>query len=173
MFRFIVLCILLSGCAALKPKLDLRNEAAISAQIQVEYDQYQKMTRYIGPSGNVFPGATYANNSFLRATKKGSEIISVQVYIVDQYLNGWRFYDRAFSISGKRFAVTRIDRDVTCGGIGGCSYEEHLGVSIEVTDLEAALDEGLRFKIVGKGGEQEYQLTPEYVRAFYLKLTQG
>lgn len=174
MRRLFLLCFLLAGCMPSMPKLNLSDEVQIKAAIVVKYDDYEKVTRYEAPYGNVFPGGTYREKVFLRATKKDSVISTVQIYVNHTYQNDWRFYDRAYDINGQEMRVNKIDAEVLgCKQYIGCTYQEHLGVNIDIGYLEKSLDSGIKFKVVGSGGQQEFQLSPEYVRAFYLRLTDG
>ncbi len=176
MNRILFLTLLIALTAAcvpqrLGPKIDFNNSTEIGKLIELEYDEFKKTTSYVAPEGNVEPTRTFRNTAYLRATKLNSNIIVLQILIHDIYDGEWRYYNNVYDNDGKRLDVTLIDQDVlNCTG-GICSFSEVVGVNISLDYLESHIDKGIRLKLSGKSGSQVFQLSPAYVEAFVLKLT--
>lgn len=157
----------------LGPKIDFNNPTEIGNLIKVEFDEFKKTTSYTAPEGNIEPTRTYRNTAYLRATKLNSKIIVLQIVLHDMYDGGWRYYDNIYDNEGNRLDVTLIDRDVLNCTAGICTYSEAVGANITTDYLESHIDQGIRLKLSGRAGSQVFQLSPAYIQAFVLKLTEN
>ncbi len=143
------------------PRVDLRST------IEVSFDEFTKQTKY--------EGANVAEDSrdlvFLRAFENGSQWL-IQIYVMDHYTDwtsagGWRLYRSAWGADGVSLETTLITRDFEqCGSSLGCSYFEHLGLEVTREYLEKHRQTGLRFKLVGKAGEEIFFIPAAHIDAF-------
>ncbi|MEO6024533.1 MAG: hypothetical protein ABIP64_15745, partial [Burkholderiales bacterium] len=84
----------------------------------------------------------------------------------DFYTGEWRFYDRAFDSDGQELQTTEISRKVVECKRRVCSHLEHLGIKVTRVYLETKQESGVRFKVIGKSGEEVFYIPPAYIRAF-------
>jgi len=161
-----ILCVITTGCATAK-KLNWNDSAEITGSIEIEYDEFAKITEYTGPVYSDFSG--YRSHLFLRAFKHDKlDRTDYQVYVYSYYCRkGWRFYNRAYDSEGNRLEIIVIDRNVeSCGRNRYCCYWEHIGVNIAQDYLEKHKEAGMRFKLAGKGGSEVFCVPAAYIKAF-------
>jgi hypothetical protein len=123
-----------------------------------------KVTKYEGPNT-----ATDGNdNVFLRAIKPDGAKAEYLIYVADYYTytNNWRFYHSAYDSNGNSLKVNVILREVKSCNSTWCSYIEHLGLDVSRDYLEKNQETGIRFKIVGKAGEEVFFIPSGYIKAF-------
>lgn len=161
-FSLLGLAVLLTGCLATTPKLNLNDSQAIASAISVRTDSFKKQVNFSGP--NVAKDET--DDLHIRAWKfEKTGDISYQIYIADYYYGDWRFYDAAYDSNGDRFDTTKISREVGSCNKYGCSHVEHLGLNVSKQYLEKNASTGISFKVSGKAGEQVFYIPSAYVQA--------
>jgi hypothetical protein len=146
-----------------------QDSKSITNAIKVEYDEFKKTTKYTGP---YHPNRLLASNIFIRAWKTDDDPSKVrcQIYVDAYYRGDWRFYDHAYDSDGNRLDVTLIDRSViSCSG-GTCSHSEDIGVNVDIGYLKKHASSGIRFKVVGRGGEEVFVVPSPYINAFIERL---
>lgn len=155
--------LILSGCAASPPRLDLNNQQAVASAISVQHDDFKKVTQFKGP--NAYPDST--GQLFIRAWKPDDTDTTIyQIYVMDFYYGDWRFYSSAYDSNGSLLDLKEISREIrSCRG-GRCSFEEHVGLNVTREYLDKNQESGIRFKISGKGGEAVLYIPPGYVTGF-------
>jgi hypothetical protein len=131
---------------------------------RVTYDPYQKDTWIIGPEYH-FELAQYAN---LRAYAEGNNILFYQLYVrtYEPPNSSWAFYDRAYSINGKRLNFVSIDRKVESGG----GTREIFGISFSRKELNDAKESGINIKAIGKYNEVVISIPSAYIIGFLEKV---
>ena len=160
----IVLIISTFGCA-ITPPIDPLEPQRLISLTTTTYDSYNKRTTYRGPYYYI-RSQTYSNDLiFLRAWKDGDSI-SYQIYVRDFYYNEWRFYDRVYDSNNTELSITLIDQDVTSCSGGSCTFCEDIGINVSKDYLEINKKTGIKFKIYGKGGSQEFYLPGILIETF-------
>lgn len=152
----------LAGCAAPRPPVNFNDPAQVSSRIQVQRDDFKKVTNFTGPSC----APNILDSVFLRARKTDNGATSYQIYVRNYYSGEWRFYSSAYDSNGNRLDTIVISRDVSSCSQYGCSHEEHLGLNITRDYLEKNQTDGIRFKVSGKAGEAIFAIPGGYVQAF-------
>ena len=151
------------GCTQTK-QIDWNNSLEITNLVIVEYDEFKKVTRYVGPH---YPGYILGSNVFLRAWKYDSySTITYQIYASSYYRGDWRFYDQAYDSDGNQLDTTVIDRYVISCYQSPCSHSEHIGINISRDYLEKHRNGQIRFKIEGRAGEDIFTIPSSYISAF-------
>ncbi|MBS3955337.1 MAG: hypothetical protein KGZ88_20510 [Methylomicrobium sp.] len=145
-----------------KPKLDLNDQEAVTAEISVQRDDFKKVINYKGPNAS----DKYGDQVFLRAWKLDAGSIAYQIYVLDYYDGEWRYYDSAYDSNGVALDTTVISRAVSLCSAYSCSHNEHLGLNVSQGYLEKNQQSGIRFKIIGKAGEDIFFIPSGYIKAF-------
>jgi hypothetical protein len=158
----------LTGCATPPPRPvaappDYSVASVVEGAVDVTRDDFKKQIRVVGP--NVLRGY---QTVMLRAIKM-RDITVWQVYAADLYDGGgWRFYRDAYDRDGRALEFVSIDRKVlSCRS--GCSYSEHMAVTLDRAYLErAAAGPGISVKLGTRTAGQGWEigLPPGYIAGF-------
>lgn len=166
-FFLIAMILIQSGCAH---RINWSDPADIAKGVQVQQDDFRKVTSFIGPNCAPDP---MEDTLKLRAFKGRDGTTEYQVYVADEYTSdigrsgsGWRFYNNALDSDGTRLEMITISRSVDTCGRYRCFHTEIIGVQVSREYLEERTARGLRFKIGGTGGEEVFWVPPAYVQAF-------
>lgn len=152
----------LMACVA-PPRIDVADPQAVSAAISVQRDDFKKITNYKGPNAS----SDILDLVFLRAWKTDATgSVTYQIYVMDHYYTDWRFYSSAYDSNGNSLDTTLISRNVGSCSQYGCSHDEHLGLNVSQAYLENNQDNGIRFKVSGKAGEEIFFIPGGYIKAF-------
>ncbi|MBW2740642.1 MAG: hypothetical protein JRE64_17775 [Deltaproteobacteria bacterium] len=159
---FIIIFMILTSCVT-KPTINWNNPQEIISRINVEYDGFEKVTKFTGPYFKL----DYDSYVFIRAWKFDiNNKLSYQIYVKDRYYGDWKYYNTSYDSNGNRMDFTLIHRDVdSCGG-SGCHLIEHIGLNVDENYLKKHIKSGIYFKISGKAGEQIFYLPGSYINAF-------
>ena len=89
----------------------------------------------------------------------------IQIRVKQSTYGDWPSFEAAYS-EGERFALTRVDQDVSCA-TSNCLKTEIVGIDL-TTDLlrELAERQVLSFKIVGRRGSMLVEIPQSYVAGF-------
>lgn len=159
---FVIILVLLTSCAT-TPPMNWNDPQEISSKINVQYDNFKKVTEFTGPIVRL----EYSGYFFIRAWKYDNDNeITYQIYVKDRYADDWRYYDSAYDSDGNIIDVTLIAQKVDSCYDWGCMLEEHIGLNVDKSYLEKHIESGLRFKVSGKAGENIFYLTGSYIKAF-------
>ncbi|MEX1213313.1 MAG: hypothetical protein WEA36_10750 [Balneolaceae bacterium] len=137
--------------------------------VQVIEDPYSDSIQYAGVTNTVegTMGDLVGYNSFLRtwANKETGEV-SHQLYIDINYFNSdWIFFSHATFIGGTPAELTQINREVITCTIGGCGYNEVVGIDFTTEELRS-LTEGTSLKLYSESGYEEIvEIRPDQVNA--------
>ena len=160
---------MLTGCAAPelnispKPKINWNDVQSISSAISVQHDDLKKITNFKG--SNCSSGIL--DTVLLRAWKSDDDGgFSYQIYVVDYYHGDWRFYDTASDSKGNNLVITLNSRDVSSCDYLTCAHQEHLGINVSREYLEENQENGIVFKVSGKGEEETFIVPATYIKAF-------
>ncbi|MFH1235829.1 MAG: hypothetical protein V1685_02735 [Parcubacteria group bacterium] len=153
--------LILSSCGG--SRVNPSDPQSVMGGISVEHDDFKKVTNYTGPNIGEKP-----DRLFIRAWKSDATgIIDYQIYVMDSYFYGWRFYDSAYDSNGNRLNTTLISRDFYYDFAKIGIYEETLGLDVTKEYLEKNQESGIRFQISGKAGKKEvFSIPPTYIKAF-------
>jgi hypothetical protein len=147
---------LLAGCAVGTASLAGFEPQAVTR----ETDSFRKVTTFKGPEVNHDGGRV-----FLRAFADAKGITTYELYYFDYFQSGHGEFRSATDASGKDLTVIPIERRLyTCNGYG-CSYSEHVAVSLTRDYLFARSVDGLTIKLYGKTSEV-VTLSGAYVKSF-------
>jgi hypothetical protein len=179
--HYILIAILtaLMGCVAQpkkqsiapRPTIDWNNPIETTNRVRVKIDEFTKNTKYVGPNIAIHRGLDHSpfgtQDLFIRAwITKDDKKPTFQIY-VHSLAGDWRHFTSAYDSDGNSLDVTIISRDVGgCIGGGGVCTHEHLGLNISKSYLEAHIENGLRFKIRGKSGEEIHTIIGSYIEGF-------
>lgn len=153
----------LTACVAPTQNISVNDPQAIANAISVTRDDFKKITNYKAPNVAV----NKYDALFIRASKSDATGgIGYQIYLMDQYPGTWRFYDSAYDSNGNKLDVTQISRNLDGCSKYGCSYIEHIAINVTREYLEKNQENGIRFKVGGKGGEEIFFVPPTYITAF-------
>lgn len=153
----------LTACASSKLKVDMNNPQAVSEAITIEYDNFKKVTKYVGPDAadNVY------EELFLRAEKpEVGGVVQYQVYAMTITRGGVRSYDSAYDSNGNKLDMVIVSRDLHLCGPMYCNYQERLVLNVSESYLESNKNFGMNFKLIGKNGEAILFLPSGYIKAF-------
>lgn len=141
-------------------------QASWAQQIQQTRDDYKKITVVVG--GDI---EQKRNTIILRSTRSDSfrSEDGIVVYVVAR-MSEWKFLDTTYSIDGKTWKTSVVDRDVRSCSRYGCSLAEHLAVFVDRNYLMAHTETGIDFKITGKRGEETVYIPGKYIAAFLDRL---
>lgn len=159
--------LILTACGAMGPKINWNDPQSITEMIRVERDDYKKITYITGPN-LITDSGHYSGDSLLIFAAKpdvGGNI-GYQIYIMDHYYGNWRFYDSAYDSNGNRLETITVSRETVKCGSTGCIHDETLSIIVTRAYLENNQSSGIRFKVSGKGGEEEYSIHSAYIKAF-------
>jgi hypothetical protein len=173
---FFWVCVSLGGCGAMVATMsgynyvrDPANYDAVFVQTEVEEQDHQSRTMFSAPI--VFARSNALDDWYrLRGYVYGDGRRSVQVY-VRLVVRDWAFVEQGFS-EGSQLSVTKVDsRVVSCsGGYGGCTMHEDVVVNLRQNEIDLAMEQGLSFVLVGRGGRFEFEVPVEYFRSFLDRL---
>lgn len=160
---------ILAGCAepepkiAPKPKINWNDAQSIASAISVQHDDLKKKTNFRGPNSS----KGILDTVLLRAWKsdEGGEF-NYQIYVIDFYHGDWHFYDTASDSKGNKLVIKLNSRDVSSCDYFTCGHQEHLGIDVSQEYLEKNQENGIVFKISGKGGEETFNVPSTYIKAF-------
>ncbi|WP_239253689.1 hypothetical protein [Candidatus Nitrotoga sp. M5] len=166
---FVTGIFMLTGCAnpglnnAAKPTINWNDTQSISSAISVQHDDLKKITNFKGPN--------YSNGILdsvsLRALKSDEDDrFSYQIYVTDYYHGDWRFYDTASDSKDNNLVIKLNSRDVSSCDYLTCAHQEHLGIDVSREYLEENQENGIVFKVSGKGGEKTCIIPGTYIKAF-------
>ena len=160
---------ILTGCAspgqniAPAPKINWNDTQSIASAISVQHDDLKKITNFKGPN--------YSNGILdsvsLRAWKSDEdEGLSYQIYVMDYYHGDWRFYDTASDSKGNNLVIKLSSRDVSSCDYLTCAHQEHLGIDVSREYLEENQENGIVFRLSGKGEDKTFNIPSTYIKAF-------
>ena len=159
-----MLCFFIS-CVPTQQSINWGNSLEIANAIEIEYDEFEKVTRYIGPFYD--PPPYGGGEVFIRAWKYETRpVIKYQIYVRAFYDGDWRYYEWAYDSDGKKLDTIVIDREVVDCTEFDCYYYEHIGINVDREYLENHQYNGIRFKVKGRAGEQIFSIPPTYIIAF-------
>ncbi|MFP4017949.1 MAG: hypothetical protein ACLFUH_01760 [Bacteroidales bacterium] len=118
--------------------------------VKVEFDEFSGETKIVGikERGKV----NYVKYlTFIRSFIKDDQITH-QLYVILEYRNDWRFYNRSNGQDKRKLETVNIERDVDCYNF--CEYVEHLGIYIDESILEKYQDKGYKIKMYAKSGHE-------------------
>ncbi|MEQ1836608.1 MAG: hypothetical protein ABL862_09255 [Candidatus Nitrotoga sp.] len=160
---------ILAGCAepepkvAPRPKINWNDVQSIASAISVQRDDLKKMTNFKGPNSS----KGILDTILLRAWKSDEDGgFSYQIYVIDYYHGDWRFYDTAFDSKGNNLIIKLNSRDVSSCDYFTCAHQEHIGINVSREYLEKNQENGIVFKLNGKGGEETFIIPSTYIKAF-------
>jgi len=152
----------------------------LQARVKVEYDEFRGITTYTGATFTLeespqyprkgafilFGGIIKPNYALLRAEKaKPSSITEFQIVIRDLHRSKSPLYFSAWDSHGVKLDLVAID--------DGNSSTETIAINVLRQYLETYKNTGIRFKVVGKRGEQIFFLPAINIKAFLAKVTQN
>ena len=159
----LVACAAPAPAPAPAPALNLSDPQAIAREISIQHDDFKKITSYTGPEADI----NWITELFIRAWKDDKTgIFAYQIYVKDYYEGDWRIYDSAYDSEGNSLDVTQISRQVESCRYSRCSHYEHLGINITREYLEKNQESGIRFKVIGRAGEEIFTIPSAYIKAF-------
>lgn len=154
--------ILFSSCASyLEPAVNPNDAKAVTRSITAKRDDFRKRTYYTGPIASSYPDAL-----LIRAEKTDTGRISYQIYVESAYYGDWRLYNSVYDSNGTNLNMTVISREVRACSSSNCSLKESFSIDVTQKYLEDNQFDGIRFKAIGKKGEQIFFIPSEYIRAF-------
>ncbi|RFC39125.1 MAG: hypothetical protein DID90_2727552383 [Candidatus Nitrotoga sp. LAW] len=160
---------ILAGCAepeprvAPRPKVNWNDVQSIASAISVQHDDLKKMTNLKGPNSS----KGILDTVLLRAWKLDEDgRLSYQIYVIDYYHGDWHFYDTATDSKGNNLVIKLNSRDVSSCDYFTCAHQEHIGINVSREYLEKNQDNGIVFKLSGKGGEETFNIPSTYIKAF-------
>ncbi|CAH1075800.1 hypothetical protein [Candidatus Nitrotoga sp. 1052] len=158
-----------AGCAELeprvapRPKINWNDVQSIASAISVQRDDLKKTTSFKGPNSS----KGILDTVLLRAWKSDEGGgFSYQIYVIDYYHGDWHFYDTASDSKGNNLNITLSSRDVSSCDYFTCAHHEHLGLNVSREYLEKNHENGIVFKVSGKGGEETFIIPSTYIKAF-------
>lgn len=161
--------LMLAGCAepeprvAPRPKVNWNDVQSIASAISVQHDDLNKITNFKGPNSS----SGILDTVLLRAGKSDEGGgFSYQIYVIDYYHGDWRYYDTASDSKGNHLVIKLNSRDVSSCDYFTCAHQEHLGINVSREYLEKNQENGIVFKVSGKGGEETFIITSSYIKAF-------
>lgn len=161
-------CVLIAGCLSNPVKVD--DATQVKSAIKIQRDEFRKTVYIAGPRFATRDGLTghgVVEEIALEATvmEKGAGSIAYSVYVMDYFNGGWRNYQKAHDINGKEFRAFRTNRDVSCRS-GSCGYYEYLAIPVTRAYLQQHATSGIRMKISGAGGEEQFSIPAGYIAGF-------
>ena len=160
---------MLAGCAGPelkvvpRPKINWNDVQSIASAISVQRDDLNKITYFKGPNSS----SGILDTVLLRAWRSNEGGgFSYQIYVIDYYHGDWRFYDTASDSKGNNLNITLSSRDVSSCDYFTCAHHEHLGLNVSREYLEKNQENGIVFKVSGKGGEETFIIPSTYIKAF-------
>ena len=160
---------MLAGCAEPEPrvmprlKVNWNDVHSIASAISVQRDDLNKITNYKGPNSS----SSILDTVLLREWKSDEDGgFSYQIYVIDYYHGDWRFYDTASDSKGNNLVIKLNSRDVSSCDYVTCAHQEHLGINVSREYLEKNQENGIVFKVSGKGGEETFIIPSTYIKAF-------
>jgi len=161
----IAITLLLTGCLLPRQEpsnINWSNPDETRSRVEIKNDEFTKQIDYTGP--NVIDPYYSSDYLMMRAWEKASKI-NYQVYVADHYYGDWRFYNRAFDSDGNKLDFVLISKKVLdC--YSGCTFSEHAGLNVTEAYLRKHTETGLKFKIIGKAGEEVFTLPGGYIKGF-------
>ncbi|BCA54502.1 hypothetical protein W02_16420 [Nitrospira sp. KM1] len=169
---------MLTGCLLVATScshpINWYDQAEISRNIAVKYDDIKQVTSFIGPNCALEPKEDTVQ---LRAVK-GAGISTYQIYISDRYdtdliqgTSGWRLYSQIYDDDGSPLSTTVIARNPDgCGG-AICSHIETISAEISREYLEHHKASGVTLKVRGKAVESIFFVPSGYIQAFLAKVS--
>ncbi len=146
-----------------RPQLNIYNASEVAAAVDIERDDFKKMTKFTGPE---IQDGSATRKFLIRAWKYESPpVLRYQIYMTNIYLGKtWNFYSLAYDRDGKIFELTSIKREPSCRtGLSDCLFTEIVGVSVDRAYLEKYMSSGMEFKISGRGGDAVFSMPGPYV----------
>ena len=129
---FAIVLVLLTSCAT-TPPMNWNDPQEIASKINVEYDNFKKVTKFTGP----YVVLEWSSYILIRAQKHDNDNeLTYQIYVKHRYSGDWRYYDSAYDSDGNSIDVTLISRKVDSCYDWGCFLEEHIGLNIDKDYLE-------------------------------------
>ena len=154
--------ILFSSCASnLEPTVNPNDAKAVTRSVTVKRDDFRKSTYYTGPIASSYP-----DEVLIRAEKTDLGRVSYQIYVRNTYRGDWRLYNSVYDSNGTNLNMTVISREVMTCGSSNCYLREQFSIDVTQKYLEDNQFDGIRFKAIGKTGEQIFFIPSEYIRAF-------
>jgi hypothetical protein len=145
--------------------VDVNSVQSVASNINIKRDDFKKQTTYVGPNAT----GNYAHQVFLRAWNHDADGSNTyQIYIIDEYFGDWRFYDEAYDSNGNQLDVVAIHKETepkTSKYIAPAKTE-HLGINITKDYLARNQENGIRFKINGRGEEEVFNISSNYIKGF-------
>ncbi len=140
----------------------------IAAQTTFERPAFEQKAIFKGPDAqdgyHEDRQTIWALRAF-RGPMNADQLVASLQYVGPQ----WIFYARALDAEGKDHPVVVIHRDVLhCGGVGLCTYDEAVGVTLPPGYLTAHAATGFRIRFSSLAGDGQVIVTvpPNYVQGF-------
>lgn len=153
-----------SGYAAPSPTRATRQT------VNVENSEFEQRATFVGIEqiyGSGLP-PELPDKYFIRSwVDKRTGATEHQIYVMNSYVGDWRFWNLASNDRAQPLRLVSIDRTVIfCGGYGGCSHSETVGIMLSDADLRAARATGYRMQLRSRTGlTQVIQVTPAQIQA--------
>jgi hypothetical protein len=157
----LLLALALSACVG--PTVNPNDPQAVARNVHVQRDEFRKVTVFTGPSA-----LDELDLVLLRAFRSDGGSTSIEIYLRWQYEDS-RFhgYRSALDSNGNQLSVRNISQNVvTCKAAWACVYAENVAVNVTRAYLENNRQTGIRFKLIGDGGESVFSLPPAYIAGF-------
>lgn len=144
------------------PKLNMNDARDVVRASSVQRDEYSKTTFYRGPNIAGKP----QDQLYIRASKTDFGNIAYQIYIVANYSGVWRFYNQAHDTQGNSLYFTPISRKLNQCQNDDCAHNEFFSIDLTQKQLKEYSQGGLRFRVSGKAGKEEFSIPAGYIEAF-------
>lgn len=138
------------------------SSAESSNIVSVERDDFKKVTKYSGSALEL----DKVDLVIVRAWKfDGKAKLDYQIYVSDDYTDGWRKYRTAYDSDGRAFPLVEIHHDVSCFSRYSCRYTESVGFAVDRKYLMSKSKDGASFKIDGSGGSEVFTIPSYYLKS--------
>lgn len=151
--------------------IDWRNPSETTNSVIIENDEFTREKKYFGPNIVIHEELGQAQfgtvDLLIRAWKtKQSTTPELQIYV--HSLSGdWQHFYGAYDSNGEKLDFLLISKEVgeCLGGTGVCTHE-HIGINVTQEYLRKHIATGLRFKVIGKNGDEIYTINGPYIQGF-------
>jgi len=132
-----------------------------SATVSIERDDFKKVTKYSGQALEL----DKVDLVIVRAWKyDGKAKLEYQIYVSDDFTDGWRKYRTAYDSDGRAFPLAPIHHDVNCSR-HSCRYTETVGFDVDRKYLMSKSKNGVSFKIDGQSGSEVFTIPSYYLKS--------
>lgn len=147
--------------------------SALPISIIVKHDEFRNIITFESPNAaSKFMSDSGGDIVTLRASKSKSSQPQFLIYVRKAYTGrDWRHYNSAWGQQGTKLNTNIITKNVSnCKSNGSCTRYEHLAINISRALLEEYRDNGLRFIISSKFGDDEFFIPQKYIVSFLEKI---